>query len=96
MNRCSHPINIPRQHEVKPSKPPPPAKNKQYQQLAEAAEKLVPSIWWRDGFAYDGFLLSHNDSELPRKLFDSSIFKKQATQEHLDLRDSTSFHQKII
>ena len=32
------------------------------------AENIVPKIWWRDGFANDLLLLSHNDSELPRKM----------------------------
>lgn len=31
------------------------------------AEKVVPQTWWRDGFDNDMLLLSHNDSELPRK-----------------------------
>ena len=33
---------------------------------------MVPRTWWRAGFSSDLLLLSHNDSELPRKLFDSS------------------------
>jgi hypothetical protein len=37
-----------------------------YQQLAEAAERVVPKIWWRDGFANDPLLLSHNDNDLPK------------------------------
>lgn len=58
--------------EVPPSPPPKSAKNKLYQELAMKAEKVVPKIWWRDGFSSDRLLLSHNDTELPKKHFDTS------------------------
>ena len=38
---------------------------KAYKKLAEKAEELVPKTWWRDGFANDLLLLSHNDKEGP-------------------------------
>eukprot|EP01037_Dinobryon_pediforme_P041268 gene41268-50921_t len=57
---------------VPPSPPPKAAKNKMYQELAMKAERVVPKVWWRDGFASDLLLLSHNDTELPRKQFDAS------------------------
>jgi hypothetical protein len=60
---------VPTEVEVRPSPPPPDALNKDYQRLATIAETIVPKIWWRDGFDHDKLLLSHNDSELPRKLF---------------------------
>jgi hypothetical protein len=66
-NRCSRVMHIPTESEVPPSSPPPDALNKDYQRLATIAEKVVPKVWWRAGFANDMFLLSHNDSELPRK-----------------------------
>lgn len=52
-------------------------KNKQYQSLAMAAERVVPKTWWRDGFASDLLLLSHNDSDLPRKLFDAGRLRNK-------------------
>jgi len=68
-NRCEGVMHVPTEVEVHPSPPPPDALNKDYQRLAIIAEAIVPKIWWRDGFDHDKLLLSHNDSELPRKLF---------------------------
>lgn len=68
-NRCNNIMYIPKQHEVLPSPAPPDALNKDYQKLAMIAEKSVPKIWWRDGFANDMLLLTHNASELPRRQF---------------------------
>ena len=68
-NRCASVMKIPSQLEVPPSPPPPDALNKDYQRLATIAEKMVPVTWWRQGFDSDLLLLSHNDSELPRKQF---------------------------
>lgn len=65
--RCAAVMHVPTQGEVPPSPPPPDALNKDYQRLATIAEKVVPKVWWRDGFDNDLLLLSHNDSELPRK-----------------------------
>lgn len=66
-NRCANVMHIPSETEVLPSPPPPDALNKDYQRLATVAEKVVPKVWWRAGFDNDMLLLSHNDSELPRK-----------------------------
>ena len=63
---------VPTAEMVPPSPPPKAAKNKMYQELAMKAERVVPKVWWRDGFASDLLLLSHNDTELPRKQFDAS------------------------
>eukprot|EP01036_Dinobryon_divergens_P031121 gene31121-40470_t len=71
-NRCNSVLAIPTMEQVPPSPPAKAAKNKMYQELAMKAEKVVPRTWWRAGFSSDLLLLSHNDSELPRKLFDSS------------------------
>ena len=65
--RCNSVMHIPTESEIPPSPPPPDALNKDYQRLATIAEKVVPKVWWRDGFDNDLLLLSHNDSELPRK-----------------------------
>ena len=71
-NRCKNVLHVPTSDQVSQSIPPPNAKNKQYQMLATTAESVVPKTWWRAAFANDVFLLTHNDSDLPRKLFDSS------------------------
>jgi hypothetical protein len=65
--RCTEVMHIPTEKEVPPSPPPPDALNKDYQRLALIAESVVPKVWWRAGFDNDMLLLSHNDSELPRK-----------------------------
>lgn len=65
--RCDSVMHVPTEQEVPRSPPPPDALNKDYQRLAMIAEKVVPQTWWRDGFDNDLLLLSHNDSELPRK-----------------------------
>ena len=66
-NRCDGVMHVPTESEVPKSPPPPDALNKDYQRLATIAEKVVPVVWWREGFDNDMLLLSHNDSELPRK-----------------------------
>ena len=71
-NRCKSVAHVPTRDEIPPSLSPPNARNKQYQELATIAEKVVPKTWWRDGFSNDKLLLTHNDSDLPRKLFDGS------------------------
>lgn len=71
-NRCDAPMSIPTISEVPPSPPPPNARNPQYQELALKAEKVVPKIWWRDGFASEKLLLSKGNDDLPKKLFDST------------------------
>lgn len=65
--RCAAVMHVPTRDEVPVSSPPPDALNKDYQRLATIAEQVVPKVWWRDGFDSDLLLLSHNDSELPRK-----------------------------
>lgn len=68
--RCDSVMKIPTEGEVPASPPPPNARNAKYQELATAAEKVVPKTWWRAGYADDKLLLSHNHDELPRKQFD--------------------------
>lgn len=75
--RCDQIMKVPKENDVSPSPPPPEAKNKQYQALATKAETVVPKTWWRNAFANDIFLLSHNDSELPRKQFDAKGLKNK-------------------
>jgi hypothetical protein len=65
--RCAGVMHIPTQEQVPISPPPPNALNKDYQRLAEIAEKVVPQTWFRDGFDNPLLLLSRNDAELPRK-----------------------------
>jgi hypothetical protein len=76
-DRCSKITAIPTKDQIPASPPPPAAKNKQYQELAMTAEKVVPQTWWRQGFASDLLLLSHNDAELPRKQFDASTLRNK-------------------
>ena len=68
--RCDRPMQIPTPDQVPPSPAPPDAKIKEYQALATIAEKLIPKTWWRQGFASDLLLLTHNDTELPRRMLD--------------------------
>lgn len=75
--RCQAPMEVPTQAQIPKSPPPPEAKNKQYQELATKAELVVPQTWWREGFASDLLLLSHNDSELPRKQFNAKILSNK-------------------
>lgn len=58
--------------QVPASQPPPSARIPQYQELALKAEKVVPRVWWREGFADDKLLLSRNNDELPKKLYDGT------------------------
>jgi hypothetical protein len=66
-------MKVPTEGEVPESPPPPPARNPTYQALALTAEKVVPSTWWRRGFADPKLLLSNNNDDLPRKLFDARL-----------------------
>jgi len=68
--RCDRSMQIPTPDQVPPSPAPPDAKIKEYQALATIAEKLIPQTWWRQGFASDLLLLTHNDTELPRRMLD--------------------------
>ena len=64
-DRCDAPISPPKKTAILPSPPPRDSLSKAYKKLAEKAEELVPKTWWRDGFANDLLLLSHNDKEGP-------------------------------
>lgn len=75
--RCDKVMAIPTRDQVPPSAPAPDSKSKQYQALATIAEQVVPRTWWRSGFSNDLLLLSHNDSELPRKQFDPSRLRNK-------------------
>lgn len=77
LSRCSSVRPIPRQSDILPSLNPPEAKNKHYQYLATTAEKLVPVTYWRQGYANDQLLLSHNNSELPKRLLDTSQLRNK-------------------
>jgi hypothetical protein len=70
---------IPTEKDLPASPPPPDAKNQQYQKLSLIAEKVVPKTYWRDGYANDVLLLTHNDSDLPKKMFNykSSLKNKK-------------------
>jgi hypothetical protein len=76
-SRCESPMHIPTEAEVPASPAPPPAKIKQYQQLATVAESFIEQTWWRKGFASDLLLLTHNDSELPRKQFSAQKIRNK-------------------
>jgi hypothetical protein len=68
-DRCDAPIAPPKETAVPKSPPPRDSLSKDYKRLAEKAEELVPKTWWRDGFANDVLLLSHNDKEGPLRFF---------------------------
>jgi hypothetical protein len=76
-SRCESPMHIPTEAEVPSSPAPPPAKIKQYQQLATIAESFIEQTYWRKGFASDLLLLTHNDSELPRKQFSAQKIRNK-------------------
>ena len=67
--RCRTERYVPSESDVPPSPSPPNSTIKEYQVLATVAESYIEQTWWRRGFASDHFLLSHNDSELPRPQF---------------------------
>lgn len=92
--RCKDVIRIPTESQVPPSPPPPDAKNKQYQDLAMKAEAVVPSTWWRKGFADHAFLLSHNDSELPRKQFDATPYSNKRLKNIVQCATKQQFIRK--
>jgi hypothetical protein len=75
--RCNQRRHVPTQKEISPSPPPPASKSQAYQDLALAAEKMVPKTWWREGFADPQLLLTSNDRELPRKQFDASRLRNK-------------------
>jgi len=99
-DRCKQILFPPLPSSVLPSKPPPSARNKKYQELATIAESSVPDTWWRKGFADDRLLLSHNNKELPTKLFDSNSHSNKklknlyqcATRQHF-MRKSLNFEE---
>lgn len=100
--RCSKVFPPPLPHTVPPSEPPPAARNKRYQELATIAEKSVPDTWWRKGFADEKLLLSHNNNELPTKLFESHSFSNkklkniyQCTTRQQFIRKSYNFDNAV-
>jgi hypothetical protein len=70
-------MKVPTMEEVPASPPPKSSRNRFYQELATKAELVVPSTWWRKGFASDLLLLSHNNTDLPRKQFDSNRIRNK-------------------
>jgi hypothetical protein len=82
-NRCESPLQVPTESQIPPSPPPPDSRNKQYQILATTAEQVVPQTWWRKGFSNDLLLLTHNDSDLPRKQFDAKKSTKNKKLKNL-------------
>lgn len=95
-NRCNSIQKIPIEADIKASDKinPPAAKNKHYQNLAMTAEKYVPWEWWREAFAHDGLLLSHNDSELPKKLLDGTQFRNKKLKNILTCATRQPFIRK--
>ena len=93
-DRCKAKRHVPTESEVEPSPPPPAAKNKQYQALAMAAEKVVPKTWWREAFADKQFLLSSNDKDLPRKQFDASRLRNKKLKNILQCTTRQQFIRK--
>ena len=76
-DRCKYVRSVPTVAEIPPSPPPPAAKMKEYQRLASIAEGFIEQTWWRQGFASDLLLLSHNDSELPKKQFSAKKIRNK-------------------
>lgn len=72
-DRCSGPITAPKETAVSKSPAPRDSFSKEYKRLAEKAEEIVPKTWWREGFANDLLLLSHNDKEGPLRLFNINV-----------------------
>ena len=68
-SRCSHSMHIPTKDETPKSPDPKVSTIKEYTRLAMIAESFIEKTWWREGFASDSLLLSHNDSELPRNQY---------------------------
>lgn len=75
--RCTEPMQAPLQSEVPESPPPPAAKNQRYQELATAAEQVVPSTWWRKGYADEKFLLTKNNGDFPRRMFEIKVLSNK-------------------
>lgn len=46
--KCDTVMRVPTETDIPASPPPPPAKNKRYQELATIAESVVPKTWWRE------------------------------------------------
>jgi hypothetical protein len=92
--RCNRKRHVPTQKEISPSPPPPASKSKAYQDLALAAEKIVPKTWWRDGFADPQLLLTSNDRELPRKQFDASRLRNKKLKNLLQCVTRQTFIRK--
>ena len=72
-NRCDGRIPAPKETAVSKSSAPRDSLSKEYKRLAEKAEELVPKTWWREGFANDLLLLSHNDKEAPLRQFNINV-----------------------
>lgn len=72
-DRCKEPISPPKETAVPKSPAPRDSLSKDYKRLAEKAEELVPKTWWRDGYANDLLLLSHNDKEGPSRQFSINV-----------------------
>ena len=102
-DRCDAPITPPKPTAVPASPPPRDSLSKAYKDLAEKAEKLVPKTWWRDGFANDNLLLSHNDKEGPARQFDIKVKLRNKKLRNLNqcatrqvfIRKSFSFREII-
>lgn len=69
--RCDSVLQVPTEKDISVSGPPPSAKNQRYQELATAAEQVVPQTWWRKGYADPKLLLTPTNGDFPRRLFDS-------------------------
>jgi hypothetical protein len=87
-------MKVPLPEDVKPSPPPPPAKNKEYQKLSMIAEEIVPKTWWRDAFADEKLLLTRNDRDLPRKQFDTSRVRNKKLKNMLQCVTRQQFIRK--
>jgi hypothetical protein len=97
-NRCIAPLNIPTPNETPKSPPPPAAKMIEYQKLAMIAENLVPKTWWREGYASPALLLSHNATQLPKRLLNTGLIRNKKLKNivlcvtrQVFIRDSYSF-----
>lgn len=94
--RCDAVMDVPKEHEVPASPPPPDARNPTYQALALTAEKAVPKTWWRDGFADPQLLLSKSDADLPRKLFDTRPLSNKKLKNMFQCVSRQQFMRKAL
>ena len=74
---CSQARKVPTSSTVGASPPPPEAKNKMYQKLAEAAERALPSTWFRKGFSHDSLFLSSKEQQPKVQLGDRPLRYKK-------------------